>query len=271
MLDELKAEGLTAVYLQFDGLKKETYISIRGEDLTEVRQKSIEAIRNAALCCTLSVAVVRGINDHEIGDIVQFGIDNIDVVRAINFQAATPFEGRFEIAESYNGFRLKEILHLIEDQSGVPADTFLSESIGHPQCNALSMVFVVDDRLMPIFKYISSDDLRSFLGKGHRGKVLDAFAGKKTFFFRHLINPKAWQLLAKAAPIFGHNPYNMLHTKHIILFAKGFMDKDALDEERVNKCRYAITCEDGVFSFCAYNNFYRFARNDKKKYANQRG
>ena len=30
MLPKLKAEGLTAVYLQFDGLKKETYISIRG-------------------------------------------------------------------------------------------------------------------------------------------------------------------------------------------------------------------------------------------------
>jgi hypothetical protein len=242
---------------------KETYIPIRGEDLTEVRQKSVEAIRKAVLCCTLAVPVVRGINDHEIGDIVRFGIANIDVVRAINFQAATPFEGRFEIAESYNNFSLKEILHLIEEQSSVPADTFLSESIGHPQCNALSMVFVVGDRLMPLFKYISPDDLRSFLGKGHRRKVLDAFAGKKAFFFRHLIDPKAWQLLAKAAPIFGHNPYNVLHSKHILLFAKGFMDKDALDEERIDKCCYAISCEDGVFSFCAYNNLYRFPKNDK--------
>jgi uncharacterized radical SAM superfamily Fe-S cluster-containing enzyme len=34
------------------------------------------------------------------------------------------------------------------------------------------------------------------------------------------------------------------------------MDKDTLDEERINKCRYAITCEDGVFSFCAYNNLF---------------
>ncbi len=42
MLHKLKAEGLTAVYLQFDGLKKDTYISIRGEDLTEVRQKSMK-------------------------------------------------------------------------------------------------------------------------------------------------------------------------------------------------------------------------------------
>jgi uncharacterized radical SAM superfamily Fe-S cluster-containing enzyme len=270
MLHKLKAEGLTAVYLQFDGLKKETYISIRGEDLTEVRKKSIEAIRKAVLCCTLAVPVTRGINDHEIGDIVQFGIENIDVVRAINFQAATPFEGRFEITKSYNGFSMKEILHLIEEQSGVPADTFLSEPIGHPQCNALSLVFVIGDRLMPLFKYISSDDLRSFLGNGHRQKVLDAFAGKKAFFFRHLMDPKAWRLLAKAAPIFGHNPYNVLHTKHILLFAKGFMDKDALDEERINKCSYAITGEDGVFSFCAYNNLYRFPRN-AKKVSNQKG
>lgn len=55
MLVELKRKGLTAVYLQFDGLKKSTYLSIRGADLTDVRNKAIAAIRQAKLCCTLAV------------------------------------------------------------------------------------------------------------------------------------------------------------------------------------------------------------------------
>ena len=264
MLHALKAEGLRAVYLQFDGLQKETYRRIRGVDVTDVRQKAIEAIGDAAMCCTLAVAVVRGVNDREIGDIVRFGIDHIDVVRAINFQAAAAFEGRFNVAGSGNGLSTTEILQLIEAQSGVPADSFVSEAFGHPQCNAFSPVFVVKGRLMPLFNYIGSEELRFFLGNQPRQSLLDTFEGKKTFFFRHLIDPKAWSMLAKAAPIFGHNPYKVLSSRHILLFAKGFMNKDALDEERIDKCCYAITGKGGVYSFCAYNNIYRLAGDDQK-------
>jgi len=31
-----------------------------------------------------------------------------------------------------------------------------------------------------------------------------------------------------------------------------------LDPERVNRCCYAITDTAGVYSFCAFNNLYRF-------------
>ena len=259
MLIKLKERGLTAVYLQFDGLKKTTYLSIRGADLTDVRQNAIEAVRQAGLCCTLAVAVARGINDNEIGDIVRFGVDHIDVVRAINFQAATPFSGRFKMAESHTDLNTEEIVHLIAAQCGVPAETFLSEFIGHPQCNALSLVFVVGDRLLPLFHYIGPDELLAFLGRNQRRKVLDAFAGKSAFYWRHLTNPRAWRLLAKAAPIFGNNPVNVLNSRHILLFAKGFMNKDTLNEKRLTDCCYAISGKDGVISFCAYNNIYRFA------------
>ena len=258
MLFELKQKGLTAVYLQFDGLKKSTYLSIRGADLTNVRHRAIEAIHRAKLCCTLAVAVVRNVNEDEIGDVVQFGIDHIDVVRAINFQAATAFNGRFKLKQPYNGFSTEEIVQLIATQSGIPPETFLSEVIGHPQCNAMSLVFVAGGRLLPLFKYIRSDDLQNFLGKDQRRKLLDAFAGKEAFFLRHLTDPKAWSLLAKAAPIFGKNPNNVLRSRHILLFAKGFMNSDALDERRLNDCCYAISGEKGVFSFCAYNNIHRF-------------
>ena len=33
---------------------------------------------------------------------------------------------------------------------------------------------------------------------------------------------------------------------------------DALDPERVAACCYGITDADGVYSFCAFNNLYRF-------------
>jgi hypothetical protein len=88
--------------------------------------------------------------------------------------------------------------------------------------------------------------------------VLATFAGKRDFFYRHLLNPKAWKMLAKARPIFGSNPFNVLRSKHLLLFAKAFMEKDHLDAQRMDHCCYAITAAEGIFSFCAYNNLYRF-------------
>jgi len=258
-LNELKARGLTAVYLQFDGLKKETTLKIRGRDMTEFRHKAVSAIREAGLCCTLAVVVTRGVNEGEIGDVVRYGVENIDVVRAINFQSAARFTGRFSLNDHYEGYVLHDLLKLIEAETGIAADTFRSEHIGHPDCNAMSPVFMVNGKLESLFKYISKEDSLAFFGKEPRDKILATFAGKKEFFFRHLFNPNAWKLIAKAAPIFGSNPYNMLRTDHLLLFAKSFMETDSLDPQRIGQCCYAITAERGVFSFCAYNNLHRFS------------
>ena len=109
-LNTLKTKGLTAVYLQFDGLKKETTLKIRGRDMSQIRHKAVATIRNAGLCCTLAVVVTRGINEGDIGDVVRYGAENIDVVRAINFQSAARFTGRFGINDHYEGYGMQERL-----------------------------------------------------------------------------------------------------------------------------------------------------------------
>jgi uncharacterized radical SAM superfamily Fe-S cluster-containing enzyme len=258
-LNALRDRGLTAVYLQFDGLGRETLLRIRGRDMRSVRRNAIAAVRRADLCCTLAVVVTRGVNDQEIGDIVRFAVDHIDVVRAINFQSATRMAGRFGVSGTNQGFALRELVDRIAEQTGVGADTFLSEHMGHPACNAMSLVFVVDGRIEPLFKYIRHDDLMRFLGADRREKVLAAFAGKADFFSRYLCHPAAWKLIAKAAPIFGNNPTNVLQSRSLLLFAKSFMEREALDPQRMAQCCYAITGPTGVFSFCAYNNCHRFA------------
>lgn len=264
LLKNLKRRGLSAVYLQFDGLRSETTRKIRGRDMTATHRRAVAVIRSTGLCCTLAVVVTRGVNEKEIGDIVRYGIENIDVVRAINFQSAARFRGRFEFGQGYRGYGMPELLQRIESETGVPAATFLSEHLGHPACNAMSPVFVVNGRLVPLFHYIGNDDLRRFLGQDRREKILAAFAGKSDFFFRHLLSPKGGRLLAKAAPIFGKNPYNLLRSDHLLLFAKSFMEKESLSAQRMQQCCYAVSAAEGVFSFCAYNNLHRFDQRESE-------
>jgi hypothetical protein len=120
--------------------------------MSGTRHKAISAIRDAELCCTLAVVATRGVNEDEIGDVVRYGLENIDVVRAINFQSAARFTGRFGLNDHYEGYGMQDLLKLFEAKSEVAADTFRSEHIGHPDCNAMSPVFIVNGKLEPLEK-----------------------------------------------------------------------------------------------------------------------
>ncbi len=254
--------GLTAVYLQFDGLSKDTYLQIRGKDMSEIRHRSIAAIRQANICCTLAVAVVRGVNDHELGDIVNFAISHIDTVRAINFQSAARFTGRFEIQDHRNGYDLNELTHIIEKQCNIEPGGFRSDILGHAKCNAMSLIYLIDDRLEPLFNHISEKTLRQFLGNNSHEIIADLFSGKERFAKKHVLNPNAWKALLEASAIFGKSRKlsAILKARHILLFAKSFMEKNDLDESRIAKCNYAIATTNGVYPFCAYNNLHRFTK-----------
>lgn len=267
-LCSLVAQGLTAVYLQFDGLSRQTHQAIRGRDMREVRQNSIAAIRSAKICCTLAVAVTRGVNDHELGEIVTFGIQNIDTIRAINFQSATRFSGRFDldpdVASDGPGFSLSELTALIEQQSGLESGGFVSDILGHPQCNAMSLVYLVDNRLEPLFRHIPKKSREAFLGKDRQQILLDLFRGKEYFCRKYLFKPASWKLLIETADTFGRKiGFNTLFkAQHILLFAKSFMDRESLDDERLSQCCYGIAQTNGIYSFCAYNNLHRFKNID---------
>lgn len=259
-LKSLRGRGLTAVYLQFDGLRKQTYEMIRGRDLGEERNRAVEAIRKAQLCCTLAVAVVPGVNDSEISEIVRFGVAHIDTVRAINFQSATRFDGRYQLQNSRQGYSLAELIELIENQCDLERGGFVSEIIGHPHCNAMSLVYVVNGELKPLFAAISKETQRNFLGHEPRQVLLDLFRGKDYFCRKYLINPRTWKFLLEAVDIFGKERriQSIVQATHILLFAKSFMDRPDLDPERLNNCCYGIVDGAGVYSFCAYNNVHRF-------------
>ena len=259
-LDNLVDRGLTAVYLQFDGVSRQTYEAIRGQDMSLVRQRSIETIRKTGICCTLAVAVTPGVNDQELGDTVRFGVDNIDTVRAINFQAATRFAGRYDVKTKDQGFSLAELVELIEAQCGMAPGGFVSDLFGHPHCNAMSLVYLVEGSFKPLFSYISPQTRRNFLGREPRQILLDLFKGKEYFCRKYLVSPRTWKFIAEAVDIFGTEQRlkSLLKARHILLFAKSFMNRSALDPERLSHCCYGIATAKGVYSFCAYNNLHRF-------------
>lgn len=63
------------VYLQFDGLRDSTYKFHRGEPLAEEKQLALARLQKAGVWTTLVTTVAKGVNDDEVGDLIQLGLD----------------------------------------------------------------------------------------------------------------------------------------------------------------------------------------------------
>lgn len=112
--------GLDTLYLQFDGINNVTYEKTRGiKNLMAYKERVIENCRKAELTSIVLVATIaRGVTDIEIGNIIQYSIDNIDVVRGIVFQPVS-LCGRIT-AEDMQDLRITnaDVIKEIDKQTG---------------------------------------------------------------------------------------------------------------------------------------------------------
>ncbi len=73
------------VYLQFDSLRGETLRKLRGADLAGVRRRAIDALNRHRISTTLVVVLETGVNDGEIGEVLDFALAQ-PCVRGVTFQ-----------------------------------------------------------------------------------------------------------------------------------------------------------------------------------------
>jgi uncharacterized radical SAM superfamily Fe-S cluster-containing enzyme len=96
---QLKAAGADTFYISFDGVTPEPYVGRAPNHLDEkgkqdyakwlfdIKLKAIQNCREAGVHSVVLVpTIVKGMNDDQLGDIINFAIKNIDVIRCVNFQ-----------------------------------------------------------------------------------------------------------------------------------------------------------------------------------------
>jgi len=114
-----KEAGLHTIYLQFDGVNDDVYRQTRGEPLMETKLAAVENIRKAGMKICLVPTIVKGVNDDQVGDIVRFAIDNIDVISAISFQPVS-FTGRINRRElEKKRYTMSDLAHDVHKQTGI--------------------------------------------------------------------------------------------------------------------------------------------------------
>ncbi|WP_322746056.1 radical SAM protein [Nostoc sp. LEGE 06077] len=144
------------LYLQFDSFEKVALEELRGADLREVREKAIENLNEYNISTTLVVTVKKGLNDHEIGKIIDYALKQ-KCIRGVTFQPIQ-VAGRLEGFDAKRDrYTLTEVRRSILEQS----PHFKPEDIlpvpCHPDCLAMGYALKLNGKVIPLTSLINPD------------------------------------------------------------------------------------------------------------------
>ncbi|HEX7642715.1 MAG TPA: radical SAM protein [Burkholderiaceae bacterium] len=151
------APGLE-VYLQFDSLRAEVHQALRGADLTRIRRQALENLNAANLSTTLVVTLKKGLNDGEIGDIVDFALAQ-PCVRGVTLQPIQD-AGRVENYDPrLHRLTVSEVRRKLAEQSRL----FTLQDIVPVPCNtdtlAMAYALKTGDKTVPLTRYLDPQTL----------------------------------------------------------------------------------------------------------------
>ncbi len=118
---QAKEAGLRLAYLQFDGVTNEANSHRKVGNLFDVKLRAIENLHAAGIDVVLVVTVVNGVNNDQVGPIVDFAVANADKVTVVSFQPVS-FTGRDEDVtdevRKLQRYTLSHLAHDIKKQTG---------------------------------------------------------------------------------------------------------------------------------------------------------
>ncbi len=282
---ELKSAGVSTIYLQFDGVTPGPYIAARGFDLLPIKVRALENLKEAGFRSVVLVPVlVRGINDDQVGDLVQFAVKHQEIVRGVNFQPVS-ITGRINRAERERmRITIPELMRLMEEQTGglirqddwypVPTVIPFSRFIGllkdkryldfscHPHCGMATYLVAEGGKVAPITRYLNVDGFLNAIERaskmaeeGHRTRAKMSIGAAAV---RHI---DLGMLRKYLLPVMWRGNYESLsdlHHRMILVGAMHFMDPYNFDLERVNRCIIHYATPDGrIIPFCSMNTIHR--------------
>ena len=146
------------VYLQFDSFERDALMTLRGADLRTVRDQALAHLNRVGLSTTLVMTLARGVNDTEVGRLIDFAAAQ-PCVRGVTLQPMQ-FAGRTDgVTANDERLTLTEVRQAILDQTTM----FEPQDIIPVPCNpdALSMGYALKTSagVVPLTRYIGKDAL----------------------------------------------------------------------------------------------------------------
>jgi len=248
------------IYLQFDSFERDPLVALRGVDLRAVRTKALERLNTHGISTTLVVTLKKGLNDHEIGRIIDFAIEQ-PCVRGVTFQPIQDAGRTDSFDASTDRLTLTEVRRKILEQTKV----FRAEDVipvpCHPDALAMAYALKLAGKVTPLTGMIEPDVLIN--------------AGRNTILYEQdqAVRDGVFKLFAtNHSPTSGATtlrellcclpsvlvPEHLGYENIFRVIIMQFIDHHAFDVRSVKKSCVHIVHPDGrIIPFDTYNLFYR--------------
>lgn len=284
LVRELREAGTNTTYMSFDGVTPKSNPKNHWE-----APYALENCRACGMGIVLVPTVIKGINDQELGDILNFGLTHNDTVRGVNFQPVSlvgrmPPEQREkqritipkvieEIERQSNGVVAKEDFFSVPSMG--PFTDFIEAMTGKPRyrlsthfaCGMATYLVKGDDnKVTPITQFVDVEGLLEYLTEKAEEKntgkskywVGLKVAAKIGSFVDDSKTPKGFNLKKMLiGPLIGKKNYRSLaklHHNSLFVGMMHFQDPYNYDVERVERCCIHYCMPDGrIVPFCAFN------------------
>jgi uncharacterized radical SAM superfamily Fe-S cluster-containing enzyme len=137
------------IYLQFDSFEEAPLRELRGVDLRASREKAIKHLNEFNISTTLVVTLKKGLNDTEVGKIIQYGLKQ-RCVRGVTFQPVQVAGRLEEFDPATDRLTLSEVRQMIIDQSGVFQPEDIIPVPCHPDCIAMGYALKLAGTVTPL-------------------------------------------------------------------------------------------------------------------------
>lgn len=249
------------IYLQFDSLHDEVLQNFRGANLSALHQSALTQLENHAISTTLVMTVKRGINDDEIGEVIQHALQ-WKCVRGVTLQPVQD-AGRVEDLSKEHRLTVSEVRRRIAEQSNL----FSLDDIVPVPCNpdTLAMAYALkrDKETLPLTRWLKPADLLA----GDKNTIVferDPTLKDRLFkLFATNLSPlnqaKCLSELLCCLPKIAGEGLNYDNVFRVLIVQ--FMDARNLDIRALKKSCVHIAQKDGkLIPFEAFNLFYRGER-----------
>jgi uncharacterized radical SAM superfamily Fe-S cluster-containing enzyme len=246
------------VYLQFDGFEPATQAAIRGRDLTDIKLRALERCAESGVSVSLAAAVERGINEHEIGAIVRFGVEH-PAVTGVFLQPVT-HSGRFRAdSDPLQKLTNSDVIAAIAAQlpEWFRADDFVPVPCCSPSCRSATFALYDGSDLVPLPRLV---DVEQYLDYVTNRAVPDldvreALEGLWSAKAAGGSPPVAERLDCIACATAMPAELREIAARGFMIVVQDFQDPYTLDLQKVRKCCVSEIVPDGrLIPFCAYNS-----------------
>lgn len=248
---ELRAAGLSGIYLQMDALTPEENKFIRGRDLCAEKMQAIANCREAGLAVVLSVTVVPGVNDKSLWSLTRFAVEQR--LTGINFQPVV-LSGRYpdELEQGHRRLTATHFMRAMEAQSEgqLRSADLIPMSCPDPRCGLLSYIIVDrEGRMLPLNRVVDDERLRKHVADMSDWDVL----------LRNLGCEGGGCGCGDGDSDGGQRLAEILDGSEFFSIGfHGMMDSLCFDAERARRCCvHKLTADGRLMPFCLYNMKYR--------------